>query len=357
MAQSTPTPTCVADFEPLARARMDPAEFEILASFTPRNETLRRTPLAFDALALRTRVLPGFASADLSVTVLGQRLEVPFMLAPAGFHTRAHPDGELATARAAARAGTLMALATNSGHPAEKVARAADGPKWFQTYFYRDRDHTRELVTRADHLGFTGICMTIDGHWPVKRQLATKGRRRGGVAADGTRSPLRVLGDPSTTWADPRATWTDVQWLKQHTSLPVICKGIMTAEDAELCVAAGADALIVSNHGGRLGDTLASIEVLPEVAAAVGARIEVYLDGGIRRGADVVRALALGARAVLIGRPMFWGLAVGGEHGLGDVLDLLREELEMTMMLCGCPSLSAIGETTVTCAPTLWREG
>ena len=257
---------------------------------------------------------------------------------------------------AAARAGTIMALATNSGHPADEVTRGADGPKWFQTYFYRDREQTREYVARAEALGFVGICMTIDGHWPAKRQLSTKGERRGGAAEDGTRTPLRVLGDPARTWSDPCATWADVEWLKQLTGLPVICKGIMTGEDASMCVASGADALIVSNHGGRLGHTLASIEVLPEVVAAVSGRIEVYLDGGIRRGVDVVRALALGAGAVLIGRPMFWGLAYNGEHGLADVLDLLREEVEMAMMLCGRPTIASIDETVVARAPTLRED-
>jgi 4-hydroxymandelate oxidase len=343
----TAEPNTVADFEELARQRLPAEEFEILASFAPGNETLRRTPLAYDALALRTRVLPGAATADTSVAVLGARLDVPFMLAPAGYHTRAHPDGELATARAAAKAGTVMTLATNSGHPADEVARCGDGPKWFQTYFYRDRDHTRELVQRAEALGFSAVCMTLDGHWPVKRQLATRGNRRGGQADDGTRSPLRVLGDPAATWSDPCATWADLDWLKGQTRLPVVCKGIMTAEDAEQCVAHGADALIVSNHGGRLGTTLASIEVLPEVVDAVAGRIEVYLDGGVRRGADVVRALALGARAVLLGRPMFWGLAHNGEHGLLDVLDLLREEVEMTMMLCGRTTTAAIDRSVV----------
>jgi isopentenyl diphosphate isomerase/L-lactate dehydrogenase-like FMN-dependent dehydrogenase len=346
-------PTCVADFEELARQRLPASEFEILSSFTPGNETLRRTPLAYDALALRTRVLPGAAAVDTSVTVLGQRLDVPFMLAPAGYHTRAHPDGELATARAAAKAGTVMVLATNSGHSASDVAAAADGPKWLQTYFYRDRARTVELSEEAEALGFVGLCITIDGHWPVKRQLGLKGNRRGGLGVDGTRTPLRVMGDPSTTWSDPAATWSDVEWLKSRTKLLVICKGIMTAEDAALSVAHGADAVIVSNHGGRLGCTLASIEALPEVVSAIGGQIEIYLDGGIRRGVDVVRALALGARAVLIGRPMFWGLAYNGEHGLLDVLDLLGEELEMAMMLTGCLTIDAIDETVVARVPVL----
>jgi 4-hydroxymandelate oxidase len=350
---TTGAPECVADFEALARERIDPGEFEILASSVPGNETLRRTPLAYDALALRTRVLTGVTSVDSSVTVLGQRLDVPFMLAPAGFHTRVHPDGELASARAATRAGTLLVLATNSGHPADAVVRAADGPKWLQTYLYRDRDRTLELVADAEALGLAAICMTVDAHWPAKRQLATRGERRGGAAPDGTRTPLRVLGDPARTWADPAATWRDVGWLRERTQLPIVCKGVMTAEDAVRCVDSGADALIVSNHGGRLGHTLASIEALPEVVAAVSGRVEVYLDGGIRRGVDVVRAIALGARAVLIGRPMFWGLACGGEHGLSDVLDLLREEVEMTMMLCGCPNVAAIDANVVVQAPKL----
>lgn len=361
-------PTFVSDFEALARealsavaglpGRSGPAvDFEILSSFVAGNETLRRTPLAFDALALRPRVFPGAGSADPSVTVLGQHLDVPFMLGPAGYHSRVHPDGELATARAAAAAGTVMALATNSGYSMEEVAAAAPGPKWFQTYFYRDRSQTLELVRRAEDAGFVAICMTIDGHWPAKRQLRSRGHRRGGADAGddprGERIPLRVLPDPATTWADPAATWADIEWLKARTELPVICKGIMTAEDGELCVAHGADALIVSNHGGRLGNTLASIEVLPEVAAAVGDRIEVFMDGGIRRGADVVKALGLGARAVLLGRPMFWGLAYDGERGLLDLLDLLREEVEMTMMLCSRPDIASIDATVVTTAPAL----
>ncbi len=346
-------PNCVADFEALAKARLPADEFEILASRAPGNETLRRTPLAFDALALRTRVLPGVANADLSVTVLGQRLSVPFMLAPAGYHTRAHPDGELATARAAASVGTLMALATNSGHPMEDVAKAAGGPKWLQTYIFRDRDHTKELVERAEDLGFVAICVTLDGYWPAKRQLAAKGSRRGGEASDGSRTPLKVLGDPRNTWADPEATWADVERLKSITTLPIVCKGIMTAEDARLAVSCGADAIIVSNHGARLGTTLASIEVLPEVVDAVGGRLEIFLDGGVRRGADVVRALALGANAVLIGRPIFWGLAYNGEHGLADLLDLLREEVEMCMMLCGRATIDSIDGSVVARAPDL----
>jgi isopentenyl diphosphate isomerase/L-lactate dehydrogenase-like FMN-dependent dehydrogenase len=346
-------PTCLADFEELARQTMSPDDFEILTSFPSGNETMRRTPLAYDALMLRTRVLAGIGSADLSVTVLGQRLAVPFMLAPAGYQNRAHPDGELASARAAARAGTLMALATNSGHPMEEVAQATDGPKWLQTYFYRDRQQTLDLVRRAEQCGFVGICMTVDGHWPVKRQLHVKGDRRGGQQADGTRSPLKVLGDAATTWADPRATWADLDWLKTQTELPVICKGIMTAEDACACAEHGADALIVSNHGGRLGSTLASIEALPEVVAAVGGRLEVYLDGGIRRGADVVRAIAAGAGAVLLGRPVFWGLAYNGEHGVSDVLDLLAEEVEMTMVLCGRPTIASIDASVITEASKL----
>jgi isopentenyl diphosphate isomerase/L-lactate dehydrogenase-like FMN-dependent dehydrogenase len=358
----TDAPLAVADFEAMAREMMSavaglpgrsgPAvDFEILSSFIDGNETLRRTPLAFDAIALRPRVLSGAASADLSVTVLGQQLDVPFMLAPSGYHTRVHPDGELATARAAATAGTVMALATNAGFSMEEVAAAAPGPKWLQTYFYRDRDHTVELVRRAEDAGFVAICMTIDGHWPAKRQLAKRGDRRGGsgsgVGPAGERLPLRVLQDPATTWADPAATWSDLEWLKTQTDLPLICKGVMTAQDANLCVAHGADALIVSNHGARLGNTLASIEVLPEVAAAVGGHIEVFMDGGIRRGADVVRALALGARAVLMGRPLFWGLACGGEDGLLDLLDLLSEEIEMTMIHCGCPDIASIDSSVI----------
>ena len=347
-------PIDLPEFEEAARLRMDPLEFHEVSSAPPGNFGARRTRAAWDALALRPSVLPGAASPDLSVSVLGARLEVPFMLAPAGFHTRAHPDGELASARAAAAAGTLLVVSANPGHPADQVAAAASGPKWMQTYIFRDRAETADRVRRAEQDGYEAICLTLDAHWPAKREWRARqvtGQPTSGSTAGG-RARLRLAGEPSETWADPAATWEDVERLRDATTLPIVCKGIMTAEDAARCVEHGASALIVSDHGSRLGDTLPTIDALPEVVAAVAGRAEVYLDGGIRRGADVVKALALGARATLIGRPLFWGLACGGEQGLLDVLDILREEVEITMMLTGRPTVASLDASLV---KEVWR--
>jgi 4-hydroxymandelate oxidase len=283
-----------------------------------------------------------------------------------------------------------MAVSANSGHPAADVAAAADGPKWLQMYLFRDRAETLRRVRLAEDTGSAAICLTLDAHWPAKRD--SRVRRRpptddegsGGSGGGGTggggsgggddsateaatgasanpgvtrfdpaRRPARVMPDPAATWADPGATWDDVAWLRTTTTLPMVGKGIMTAEDARAAVERGLDAIVVSNHGGRLDNTAATIEVLPEIVAAVDGKVEVYLDGGIRRGADVVKALALGARAVLIGRPVFWGLAHGGASGLVLLLDLLREEVEATMMLCSRPTLADLDPTLVTRLPDL----
>ena len=292
-------------------------------------------------------MLPGASSPDLSVSVLGRKLGVPFMLAPAGYHTRAHPDGELASARASAEAGSLLVVSANPGHPPDAIAASTKRPLWMQTYIYRDRGETERRVREAERLGYTAICLTLDAHWPAKRE----GRIRAGRAKGAT--PGRVAGDPEKTWADPAATWSDVDALRRMTRLPIVCKGIMTAEDAALCVDHGAAAVIVSNHGARLDNTLATIEVLPEVVAAVNGRAEVYVDGGIRRGADVVKALALGARATLIGRPLFWGLAHGGASGLASLLAVLREEVEITMMLSGRPTIASLDRSLITPMPEL----
>jgi 4-hydroxymandelate oxidase len=368
-------PITLFEFEGAARASMAPADFVEVAGAPPGNLTARRTRAAWDALALRPRVFPGAASPDLAVTVLGRRLEVPFMLAPAGYHTRAHPDGELASARAATAAGSLLVISANPGHPIEDVARAANGPLWLQTYIHRDRQRTMDAIRSAERSGCTAICLTLDAHWPAKREGRIQARSaksapltagppatffapemsdaRIAPKAAGERERLRVVGDPGKTWADPSATWSDLDWLRGLTRLPIVCKGIMTAEDAELCVAHGAAGILVSNHGARMDNTLATIEVLPEIVRAVNGRVEVYLDGGVRRGADVVKALALGARAVLFGRPIFWGLAYGGERGLLDLLDILREEVEITMMLTGRPTLASLDPSMVTTMPEL----
>jgi len=357
-------PITVADFEEAARARMTPADFELVASHSPGNLTMERTRGAWDALALRPRVLPGAARPDLRVNVLGRSLELPVLLAPCGYLTRAHPEGEEAAARAAAIVGTVFTAAANPGRPFEAIAAAAPGATWMQTYLFQDRAETERRVRLAEDSGYAAIVLTLDAVWPAKRESRTRRRRTSGHGEEasrttlpseptqaGARSPYRVLPDPARNWADPRATWKDVAWFRSLTSLPIIAKGILATEDARAVADHGLDAIVVSNHGGRLDNVVAPIDVLPEIAAAVGERVEILLDSGVRRGADVVKALALGARAVLLGRPLFWGLAAGGEAGLVKLLDVLREEVEMTMMLSGRPAIRALEPSLVTRQP------
>ena len=359
-------PINLMELEAIARDRMTASAFEYLAGGVTDEVTLRRTRGAYEAIALHPRVLPGASLPDVSVTALGQRIETPIMFSPLANFTRAHPDGELAVARAAAKAGTIMVLANNTGYPLEEVAAAADGPKWLQTYIFRDRELTAELIKRAEQSGYTAICLTLDAHWPSKREhprdsLVERSRSRTaqaghppGQQADGPvrRERTRLLADPSSSYADPGATWADVEWVKSITKLPVVCKGILSGHDAAMCAQHGVDGLIVSNHGSKFLDTtLSTIEALPGVVAGADGKVEVYLDGGIRRGADVVKAIALGAQAVLLGRPVFWGLAYNGEAGLLEATDILLEEVEMVMMLCGRPSISDIDSTLIAPMP------
>ena len=358
-------PISLADFEAIARATMTEADFELVDSHAGGNVTMERTRAAWDALALLPRVLPGVPRADLGVEVLGRRLEMPVLLAPVGYLTRAHPDGELAAARAAATVGTVFCIAANPGQPPEAVGAEGSGPKWLQTYLFHDREETIRRVRVAEDAGYAAMVLTLDAHWPAKREGRVRRRATSGHAQEAHRpsadaidpasgrQPYRVLPDPARNWADPRATWDDLAWFRTLTSLPIIAKGIMNPPDAVGCIERGLDAIVVSNHGGRLDNTPATIEVLPEVVSAVGGRAEVYLDGGIRRGADVVKALALGARAVLIGRPLVWGLAHGGRPGLEMLLDVLREEIEMTMMLSGRATIASLDRSLVTRLPEL----
>jgi len=271
------------------------------------------------------------------------------------------PDGELATVRAAGAAGTVMILSTLSTTRIEDVVAAASGPVWFQLYVYRDRGATEALVRRVEAAGATALVLTVDAPLlgrreadvrnafrlpaglTVENMLATPGERVDAVAGDsGLAAYVAELLDPSLTWKD-------VEWLRSVTSLPVLVKGIVRADDARRAVEHGAAAIVVSNHGGRQLDTApATIEVLPRIADAVGGEVELLLDGGVRRGTDVVKAIALGAKAVLVGRPLLWGLAVGGEAGAGQVLSILREEIDLALALCGCPSVTEVGGDLLT---------
>jgi len=293
---------------------------------------------------------------DLTTTVLGQRLELPVLLAPVALQRLAHPDGELASARAAAAAGTAFALSTMASATIEEAAAAATGHKWFQLYVHPDRDVTKRLVQRAEAAGYAAICVTADVPFLGRRERDLRNELEfppdvthvnylGEVEAPpmSMEPGQSVLAASAGLLIDPALTWSEIDWLRSVTSLPLLVKGIMTAEDARLAVEHGVAAIVVSNHGGRqLDGAPATIEVLPEVVEAVQGRCEVLLDGGIRRGTDILKALALGASAVLIGRAYIWGLAAAGEEGVTRVLALLRNELELAMALCGRRSVQEI---------------
>jgi isopentenyl diphosphate isomerase/L-lactate dehydrogenase-like FMN-dependent dehydrogenase len=300
--------------------------------------------------------LRNVSALDLSTTVLGTKVKLPVLIAPCGGHKKAHPDGEFATYRAAAACGTILAVSANASSTFEDLAQAAEGHLWAQLYPFHDKEMTKDWLRRARNAGYEAVCVTLDSQWPPKRErnIRNNYQRARGVNYPKAGADAPRPGGRAGEGSDPAATWEDLEWIKSATDLPVVAKGIMTGEDVELCAQAGADAVIVSNHGGRhLDNTLATIEVLSEAVAAAKGKMEIFLDGGIRRGADVVKAIALGAKAVFIGRPLFWGLAVGGERGVVRVLEILREEIEITMAKCGRPTIADIDATVVVKAPRL----
>lgn len=349
---TSPGPINLFEFEGLARERLPKEEYDYIAGGATDELSVERNRRAYESWALRPRVLRNVSALDLSTTVLGKKVSLPVLLAPCGGHKKAHPEGEIATYRAAAAAGTILAVSANASTSFEELARAAAGRLWLQFYPFRDREMTKSWLRRAQEAGYEAVCITLDSVWSPKRERNIRNNYK---QLRGVNYPKAAPGEsPVRGGGDPAATWQDLEWIKAQTDLPVVAKGIMTGEDAEFCAEVGADAIIVSNHGGRhLDNTLATIEVLSEAVAAAKGRVEILLDGGVRRGADVVKALALGARAVFIGRPLFWGLAVDGERGVARVLEILREEIEITMAKCGRSTVASIDSTVVVKAPPL----
>ncbi|MBA2462029.1 MAG: alpha-hydroxy-acid oxidizing protein, partial [Actinobacteria bacterium] len=302
------------------------------------------------------RVLVDVGETTAATTVLGTDVSMPLLVAPTAIQRMAHPDGERGTARAAAAAGTIMCLSTlATATPAEVAVAAPGGHRWFQLYVFRDRGVTRALIDQAVEAGFEAIVLTVDAPRLGRRErdLRTAFRIPADIvvpsfaaAAGGWEgaTPLEIL-----SLIDPTLSWHDLEQLASDSPLPVVVKGVQTGEDASLACEHGAAALVVSNHGGRqLDDVTATIDLLPEVSDAVAGRVQVLMDGGVRRGTDVVKALALGARAVLAGRAILWGLAAGGEEGARAVLELLRNEIELALALVGCPSPDAVKPAHVT---------
>jgi 4-hydroxymandelate oxidase len=348
-------PINLLDYAEAARGKLDPMVYDYYAGGALDEITLRENRAAYDRLRLQYRVLAGVGPRELATRVLGQAVSMPILVAPTAFHKMAHADGEAGAARAASAAGTLFILSSLSNTAMEDVFAVCDGPRWFQLYIYKDRGVTRELIARAEGAGAQAIVLTVDAPvWGTREKDVRNGfQLKPGLAVEnvvpaGKGDFPKVEGSGLAAYVntlfDGSLSFDDLEWLCATTRLPVVVKGVCHPQDAVECARRGAQAVVVSNHGGRQLDTCpATLEVLPEIVDALAGRIETYVDGGIRRGTDVVKALALGARAVLVGRPVLWGLAVNGEAGVREVLELLRRELSDAMALCGCTRIGQIG--------------
>lgn len=355
----SPNPVNLSDFERAARERMPRMAFDYYASGADDEATLSENRAAFARLKLAYRVLVDVSRRDLSTTVLGHSVSIPVLVSPTAFHKLACEEGEAASARAAGAAGTIFTLSTLSNTAVEEVCAAATGPVWFQLYVYKDRGATEGLIRRAEEAGCSALVLTVDAPLLGKRERDVRNRFHlpeglkvenmlprgyGDVEEEsGTSGLAAYVG----TLLDQALSWKDLEWLRSVTRLPILVKGIVRADDALRAAEHGAAGIVVSNHGGRQLDTsVATVEALPAIVEALDTRgdrtTEVLVDGGVRRGTDVVKALALGAKAVMVGRPALWGLAVDGEAGATRVLALLRQELDLAMALCGCPTVEAV---------------
>jgi 4-hydroxymandelate oxidase len=353
-----PGTVALADYETAARARMGENAWAYIAGGSADELTMRWNREAFDRIRLEGRVLRDMQGATTQVELLGLTLPYPILLAPVAFQRLVHPDGEIATALGASALGATMVVSTLASFTIEDIARAATAPLWFQLYMHYDRGFTRTLVQRAETAGYRALVVTVDAAVSGlrNRQQRAGFRMPEDVAAVNLADlppPAQPSPGPGESpifrgMLDGAATWRDIAALVASTRLPVLLKGIVSPDDARAALDCGVAGLIVSNHGGRTLDTLpASIDALPRIADAVGDRVPLLLDGGIRRGTDVLKALAFGARAVLIGRPCVYGLAVAGGAGVAHVLSLLRAEFEMAMALTGCASVAEIGPAAI----------
>jgi isopentenyl diphosphate isomerase/L-lactate dehydrogenase-like FMN-dependent dehydrogenase len=334
-------PVNVWDYERLAEEKLDANAHAYFAGGAGDEVTLRENVAAFERRKLRPRILVDVQKISTATTVLGTEIPFPILIAPLALQRMAHPDGELATARAAAAAGTIMCLSSAATcSPAEVAAAAPGARRWFQVYVWKDRAITEAAIEQAIDSGYSALVLTVD--------VPYIGRRERDIRVEfKIPEQLEIQGDLFAGNFDAGLSWRDLEWLAGY-GLPVVVKGLLTAEDAKLACEHGAAAIVVSNHGGRQLDGVpASLDALEEVVDAVDGRAEVLLDGGVRRGTDVLKALALGARAVLIGRAMLWGLAVAGEEGVADVLRLLRDEVELGLALLGCASPADVSRAHV----------
>ena len=371
----------IADLRRLAQRRLPRIVFDYIDGGADAEVTLRENSRAFDAVTFRPRCAVATGTCDLRTTVLGTRLEMPLLLGPVGSTRMFYPHGEALSARAAGAAGTVYTLSTLSGSALEEVKAASDGPVWYQLYLLGGHDVARAAIDRARRAGFSALVVTIDTPvaglrerdvrngtkelltrriWsmlPFLPQFLARPRWLAGFLADGGMMafPNVMLPDGPMAYADvgtaleqSMVSWQDLRWIRDAWKGPIVVKGVHTGEDARRAIDEGADAIVVSNHGGRQLDSVApTLRVLPEVVAAVNGRTEVLVDGGIRRGSDIAKALCLGARAVLVGRAYAYGLAAGGGPGVARAIDILRTDLVRTLKLLGCASVAGLDRSFV----------
>lgn len=345
----------LADYRERAAEILTPPAYAFLAGGAGDERTLRANSASYDRWWLMPRVLRDVSARSTGTEVLGQGISAPILIAPVAMHAMAHADAEVATVQAAGRAGTVMVLSMGSSLPVEAVMAAATGPVWFQVYVGKDRTLTGEVIRRAEQAGCSALVVTVDAPLVGGRirelrsgfTVLPEWFAEGHTPMYGLTAPVASDRGATELW-DPALSWEDLAWLRTVSTLPIVLKGILRADDAGHAAAEGVAAIIVSNHGGRqLDSTPPALEVLPEICDTVGDRVEVLVDGGVRRGTDVLKALALGAKAVLVGRPILWGLAVSGADGVARTLGLLIDELELAMGLCGASRVDQISRDLV----------
>jgi len=346
--------TNVSEYQAIAKQKLPKMAYDYYASGAEDEWTLKENREAFSRILFRPRILIDVSSIDMTTSVLGMKISMPIMISPTAFQKMAHPEGEYATARAASAAGTVMTLSSWATSSVEEVASTGPGIRFFQLYVYKDRKVVAQLVRRAEKAGFKAIALTVDTPRLGRREADIKNRFvlppnltlknfEGLDLGKMDQANDSGLASYVAGQIDRTLSWKDVKWLQSITTMPILVKGVITGEDARLAVHSGAAGIIVSNHGARQLDYVpATISALEEVVTAAQGRIPVYLDGGVRRGTDVFKALALGASGVFIGRPVVFALAAEGEAGVRNVLRMMREEFELTMALGGCTKLSDI---------------
>uniref|UniRef100_A0A0C9RHY5 (S)-2-hydroxy-acid oxidase n=1 Tax=Wollemia nobilis TaxID=56998 RepID=A0A0C9RHY5_9CONI len=357
----------VSEYEAVAKQKLPKMVFDYYASGAEDQWTLHENRNAFERIRFRPRILIDVTNVDMSTTVLGFKISMPIMIAPTAMQRMAHPEGELATARAASAAGTIMTLSSWATSSVEEVASTGPGIRFFQLYVYKDRHVVAQLVRRAERAGFKAIALTVDTPRLGRREADIKNRFtlppyltlknfEGLDLGKMEKSTDSGLASYVAGQIDRSLSWKDVKWLQTITKMPIFVKGVMTAEDTRLAIQAGAAGIIVSNHGARQLDYVpATISCLEEVVKAAQGRVPIFLDGGVRRGTDVFKALALGASGIFIGRPVVFALAAEGEAGVRKVLQMLRDEFELTMALAGCRSLQEITRTHIQTEADMFR--